>query len=123
NRAVVSIEAPQDKEIAKLGVELNKTYVAYGRAGAESAQRQYRQDANAATLAPAGAPVQRSLAKASANYQNSSWDLVDAAKAKDFKLSEIKKEELPAEMQKMNVEERKSFIEKHAKERADLQEK
>lgn len=29
NRAVVSIEAPQDKEIARLGVELNKTYLAY----------------------------------------------------------------------------------------------
>ena len=33
NRAVVHIEAPQDKEIAKLGVELNKTYIAYGGEG------------------------------------------------------------------------------------------
>jgi hypothetical protein len=40
NRAVVSIEAPQDKEIAKLGVEINKTYLAFGRAGGEGAKRQ-----------------------------------------------------------------------------------
>lgn len=124
NRAVVSIEAPQDKEIAKLGVELNKTCLAFGAAGRLSAERQYRQDANAATLAPAsGAVVQRSIAKASANYRNASWDLVDAAKEKDFEITKVKKEQLPAEMQKMTVEERKVHIEKNAKEREQLQTK
>jgi hypothetical protein len=124
NRAVVSIEAPQDKEIAKLGAELNKTYLAYGRAGMAGAKRQAVQDANVATLAPAsGAVVQRSLAKASANYVNSGWDLVDAAKGKDFEVAKLKSEELPAEMQTMNAEERKAYIEKHSQERAQLQAK
>jgi hypothetical protein len=36
NQAVAMIAAPQDEEIAKLGVELNKTYVSYGRSGAEA---------------------------------------------------------------------------------------
>jgi hypothetical protein len=124
NRAVVSIEAPQDKEIAKLGVELNKTYLAFGVAGRAGEVRQRAQDANVLSLAPAsGAAVQRSVAKASANYQNASWDLVDAAKEKDFEVTKLKAEELPAEMQKMNAEERKAYIEKNAKERADLQTK
>jgi hypothetical protein len=124
NRAVVSIEAPQDKEIAKLGVELNKTYLAFGGGGHVGAARQMQQDANAATLAPAsGAMVQRSVTKASRNYSNASWDLVDAAKEKDFDLSKVKKEELPAEMQTMNVEERKTFVEKNSKERQELQTK
>jgi len=124
NRAVVSITAPQDKEIAQLGVELNKTYIAYGVAGRSGEVRQKAQDANVLSLAPAsGAAVQRSVAKASANYQNASWDLVDAAKDKDFKLAELKANDLPAEMQKMNSEERKAYIEKNAKERADLQAK
>jgi len=124
NRAVVSIEAPQDKEIAKLGVEINKTYLAFGRAGGEGAKRQAVQDANAATLAPAsGAVVQRSLSKASANYVNSSWDLVDAAKQKDFEVTKLKAEELPAEMQKMSDDERKAYIEKNSQERAQLQTK
>lgn len=122
NRAVVSVQAPQDPEIARLGVELNKTYLAFGRAGGESLKRQSLQDANAATLAPAsGAVVQRSLAKASVNYVNSSWDLVDAAKAKEFEITKLKEEELPAEMKKMSAEERKAYIEKNAKERAQLQ--
>ena len=124
NRAVVSIEAPQDKEIARLGVEINKTYLAFGRAGGESLKRQAVQDANAATLAPAsGAVVQRSLAKASANYVNSSWDLVDAAKQKDFEVATLKAEELPAEMQKLSVDQRKAYIEKHSQERSQLQTK
>ena len=124
NRAVVSVEAPQDKEIAKLGVEINKTYLAFGRAGGEGARRQALQDANVAALSPAsGAVVQRSIAKASPNYRNTTWDLVDAAKEKDFKVTSLKAEELPAEMQKMNDEERKTFIEKNAKERAQLQAK
>jgi len=124
NRAVVSIETPQDKEIARLGVELNKTYLAYGVAGRAGAARQVAQDANVATLAPAsGAVLQRSVAKASANYQNSAWDLVDAAKDKTFEVARLKTEELPPEMQKLNVEERKAYIEKNAKERADLQSK
>lgn len=124
NRAVVSIAAPQDKEIAKLGAEINKTYLAFGRGGGEGAQRQARQDANVAALAPAsGAAVQRSVAKASANYVNSSWDLVDAAKQKDFEVTKLKSEELPAEMQKMSPGERKAYIEKHSQERAQLQTK
>lgn len=124
NRAVVSIEAPQDKEIAKLGEELNKTYVAYGASGRLAAERQVRQDMNAAALAPAsGATVQRAVAKASSNYQNSSWDLIDAAKQKDFDVSKLKAEDLPAEMKSMDAEQRKAFIEKNATERGELQAK
>jgi hypothetical protein len=124
NRAVVTIEAPQDKEIARLGEELNKSYVAFGAKGKAGAERQKGQDANAAALAPAsGAVVERAIAKASANYQNSSWDLVDAAKDEKFEVSKLKSEELPAEMQKMNVTERKALIDKKAKERSELQAK
>ena len=124
NRAVVSIEAPQDKEIAKLGVELNKTYIAYGIEGRAGGARQKAQDANVLSLAPAsGAAVQRSVAKASGNYQNASWDLVDAAKDQNFEMEKLKAEELPAEMQKMNTEERRAYVEKNSKERADLQAK
>ena len=77
-----------------------------------------------AALAPAsGAVVQRAIAKASANYQNSSWDLVDAAKDEKFEVSKLKSDELPAEMQKMNAADRKTFIDKKAKERSEVQAK
>lgn len=124
NQAVVHIEAPQDKEIARLSAELNGTYLAYGLGGAAAAERQAAQDRNAMSLAPAsGATVQRAIAKSSLNYRNSSWDLVDAAKDKAFNLSEVKAENLPAEMQTMNEAERKDYIERKAKERSALQAK
>ena len=66
NQAVVHFEAPQDKEIARLGVELNKTYIAFGAAGAANAARQAAQDANSASLSSQGSSVQRALAKSSA---------------------------------------------------------
>jgi hypothetical protein len=122
NQAVVHFEAPQDKEIAQLGVELNKTYVAFGAAGAANAARQVAQDANSASLSSQGSSVQRALAKSSAFYCNGSWDLVDACKGTNFNLSALKTEELPVEMQKMTETERKAYVETKTKEREKIQE-
>ncbi len=119
---MTSIAAPQDKDIAVLNGKLNSTYIAYGRAGGAGKARQEAQDANAAS-APAGSTVlaTRVASKASANYSNSSWDLVDRAKAKGFDISKLKDEEMPEEMRKLNAEERKTFIAKKTAEREALQ--
>lgn len=121
NQAVVHFEAPQDKDIARLGVELNKTYIAFGHAGQANLARQSTQDANSAALAPQDSSVQRALSKSSAYYCNSSWDLVDACKGTNFNLSALKKEELPAEMQKLTETERKAYVETKTKEREKIQ--
>jgi len=122
NQAVVHFEAPQDKEIAQLGVELNKTYVAFGAAGVANAARQVAQDANSAFLSSQGSSVQRALAKSSAFYCNNTWDLVDACKGTNFNLASLKAEELPVEMQKMTETERKAYVETKTKEREKIQE-
>ena len=123
DRAVAYVEAPQDREIAKLSSDLNGTYLAYGSAGVAGSARQEMQDRNAATVASAGAPVARAVAKSSANYNNGSWDLVDAAKDKDFKLDAVKETDLPALVQALPPAERQEFIAKKAQERAGLQAK
>ncbi len=97
DEVAVSIPTPYDKDITRLGDELNGTYVAYGRSGAAGESRQAAQDANAATMSPA-ASVERSVAKAQTAYSNSGWDLVDAVKSKEVKLGALKDEELPAQM-------------------------
>jgi hypothetical protein len=122
NHQVVQIHAPQDAEIAKLGTELNKTYVAFGANGKASADNQVAQDKNAASVSPA-VVAQRAVTKANAQYVNDRWDLVDAAKKADFKVEAVKEEELPAEMRKMSVDERKAFVDSKAKDRAQIQEK
>jgi hypothetical protein len=125
NANIAAIAAPQDKEIAELNTKLNDTYLTFGEKGREYKFRQEAQDANAAgTGAAAPATVaQRAVSKASANYDNATWDLVDRAKKKDFDLSKVKDEELPEEMRKMTLEERKMHLDKKTVERADLQKK
>ena len=59
NQKVVEIPTPQDAEIARLGVELNKTYLPYGKMGEAGQARQAAQDANAVAASPScpGQPV------------------------------------------------------------------
>jgi hypothetical protein len=121
NRQVVHIEAPQDKEIAELGAELNETYVPYGAAGKESLERQAAQDANAARNAAAGAHVQRMVTKANAQYTNAGWDLVDAVRESQVELAELDNEALPENLREMSAEQRKAYIEEQATRRAELQ--
>ena len=121
NQAVVHFEAPQDKEIAKLGVELNKTYVAFGSAGTANLERQSAQDANSFAFASQGSSVQRAVNKASALYCNNAWDLVDACKATNFNFSALKAEELPVEMQKMTEPGRKAYVATKTAEREKIQ--
>ena len=54
----------------------------------------------------------RAAAKASSAYDNSGWDMVDGLKKGNVDLDKVKTEELPAEMQKMSKEERKSYLDK-----------
>jgi len=122
NVKVADIPAPQDKDIAALGEQLNKTYIAYGKRGAEGAERQKAQDANVLAYAPS-ANVARQVAKTNSYYSNSYWDLVDAEKEGAVDLDKIDVKDLPAEMQKMTPAERKAHVEKMAKTRAELQAK
>ena len=121
NQAIVHIEAPQDKEIVKLNEQLNSTYINYGKEAPMAKARQVAQDSNAAAKAESGAQVQRIVSKASANYCNTGWDLVDASKQKDFDITKIKEADLPEEMKKMTAEERKTYLDKKIAERAEIQ--
>jgi len=122
NRQIVHIAAPQDKDITELSVKLNDTYIAYGSYGIAASQRQEAQDSSAAGLSKEAA-VQRSVAKASMNYRNDHWDLVDAVQNQKVELSGVKPEDLPENMRKMSVEERKAYVQSKQKERADIQAK
>ncbi|HSQ35878.1 MAG TPA: vWA domain-containing protein [Candidatus Binatia bacterium] len=116
------IVAPQDKEIARLGRELNGTYIAFGREGAAGRTRQAEQDMNAASVSEEIA-VQRAAAKAAPQYSNSAWDLVDAKKSGQVRLEEMNEAELPQEMRAMSVPERKQYVASMQKKREALQQK
>jgi hypothetical protein len=120
NAAIVHIDAPQDADIIKLGQELNKTYIAFGSNGREKKELQAEQDANSISLSNE-VMVERSVTKSGGQYRNSNWDLVDAKKDGSVKIEELKDEDLPDEMKKMTVQERKAYVDKMEKERAQIQ--
>lgn len=118
----VTIQTPYDDELARLGEQLNETYVHYGAGGRRGKARQEAQDANALSLgAPAAA--QRAAAKASGLYHNAGWDLVDAVEDGDVDLAEVDKEDLPEEMQAMSADERKAFVTEQARKREAIRQR
>lgn len=121
NQKVATIPAPQDAEIARLGLDVNKTYIPYGRLGREGQARQVAQDANAST-ASRGAAVSRSISKGSTElYCNDAWDLVDAIKTGRCKLEDVKDEELPEELRKLSKAERKTRVDAQTTQRETIQ--
>lgn len=121
DRAVCHVRAPQDARIRDLGVELNKTYLGYGAHWREGVAKQQAADRDAAANEAAGAANQRAVCKASANYHNSSWDLVDAVKENKVELSKIKPADLPKELQNLSEAELKTRIKDAGRKRAELQ--
>lgn len=121
NRAVAHINAPQDKKIAELGAQLNKTYIPYGAEGEVAMERQSAQDSNAKAMS-SSTVTQRAIFKSSHQYRNDSWDLVDAVANKSVDMDDVKDEELPANMRKMDTKERKKYVEGTLEKRKELQE-
>lgn len=119
----VTVATPYDAELNALSGKLNSTYVGFGRRAADGLRKQAAADEAAVASGGASTAAARAEAKASNNYDNRTWDLVDASKDKDFKLESVKEEDLPAEMKAMTPEQRKSHLEAKTKERAELQQK
>lgn len=122
DRSVAHPPAPQDDALARLNSELNSTYLYYGKKGVELKEQQADLDvANDKLSAEAGA--QRAQTKASGLYSNAHWDLIDARGKKDFDLAKVPADQLPENMRKMTLKEKKALVEKMASERKAIQDK
>lgn len=115
-----SIAAPQDQELARLSGELNATYLPYGVDREEAADRQAAQDLNAAKSAASSAAARTGF-KASKQYRNSGWDLVDAVEEKAVKLEDLPADQLPEQMQPMDGPARANYVAEMAKKRETIQ--
>ena len=103
NQEIVTIPTPYDDKIAQLNRDLNQTYIPYGGQGQTSYERQQAQDTNAFSSPNSSAGLTRSISKASSNYRNSSWDLVDAVTDNEVDLSNIDKNLLPEELRSIPI--------------------
>lgn len=122
DRVVTHIDAPQDRRISELSRKLNDTYIGYGKRRKEAAANQRLADEDAFAYAESGADVERAVSKASGNYSNAGWDLVDAVRENKIDPATLKPEELPEEFKGLSPDAQKDLIEKAAKERAAIQE-
>ncbi len=121
DRAVCHVVAPQDPRISQLGVELNQTYLGYGKLRHDAAAKQQAADHDAIANHAAGANVQRAIAKASSNYHNVAWDLVDAVRENQVDPTKLAAEELPESLRGLKPAELNQRIAGAAQKRAAIQ--
>jgi hypothetical protein len=81
NRAIAVRTTPYDAQLAALSRELSRTYVAFGKDGAELLARQREEDERALRDGPSAA-AERAATKATSAYRNEHWDAVDALEKK-----------------------------------------
>lgn len=118
----VTISAPQDVIISQLNTELNQTYVAYGDTGRAELQKKADLEGKlSASPGGAGAMAERAAVRAKAApamaAHESMWDAVSAVETGKMKTAELKKEQLPAELQKMDTGQLDSYMASKVQER------
>lgn len=116
---VVAVATPFDKDLADINTEMARTTLVYG-GRMQQAEGMAKNRAAAALPAPLQADRAAYFAN---NAMVAAYDLLDAVKSGKVKLDEVKKDELPEQMQKMNAKERKEYLEKLANRRAELNKK
>lgn len=120
DRAVADIPTPYDKDLAELGRKVNSTYIAYGPRGSAGQARQESVDRASAGVGTSNMAA-RAQSKATSNYSNADWDIVDAKKNKGMDVAAAPAASLPPEMQPMAPAERVRYVEKKSEEREHLQ--
>lgn len=120
NQQTVYVPSPYDDVIIQLNIKLNNTYVPYGSRGEMKKAMQNEQDSNAEEYSKEYA-VSRTVSKGSHLYTNSTWDLVDAEKERDFSYDKLKKDELPQELKGKSASEIKKYLEAKRNEREAIQ--
>lgn len=120
NKVIQYIVTPYDVEITRYNDRINTTYVNYGSRGYEKKRSQEKEDDNAKTISSANM-TSRAVSKSKSAYKNDSWDLVDKMKDDKSAIDQLKKEELPVELQNKTKDEIKLIVANKSKERETIQ--
>ena len=118
---MVAMTTPMDAEIATLNTSVGSTMVAYGRV---ETRRGVMAKQAAAEAASAPTVADRlSYNAATRKTVQGGGELLDALRAGEATLEDVKKEQLPEELQKLSPAELKDYVAKKQAERAELQKK
>jgi len=116
------VATPHDQELLDLNVRLNATYLPYGEQGAAGLANQLVQDNNATRLGVQSCSS-RIVAKGSALYDSSAWDLVDAALRDDFQWAALRDADLPEALRPLTPEQRQAHVDALRATRQGIQER
>ncbi len=120
DQKTVHIASPYDDVILQLNIQLNGTYVPYGKRGKAKVAVQAAQDDNAEMYSKENA-VSRTVSKSSHLYKNSTWDLVDAESEEGFSYDKLDKDDLPENLKGKSKKEIKAYVSKQKAERKRVQ--
>jgi hypothetical protein len=114
------IAAPMDAEIDRLNAALSGTVLPYG---ARAEQEEVRNKAKLAEAAPAAASAARHsfLGKKGGSIVTGGGDLLDDVRQGRVKLEDVKRDELPSELQALAPAQRDELLHARAEERSALQ--
>lgn len=115
---VQAITTPFDAKLAELAAKVGKTYVTYGdkKKREVNVAAQAASEARISKDAAMGAQADRALNKAVNSFQYDG-DLVQDVENGAVKVEDVKKDDLPEELQQMSAAERKKEIDKRIAER------
>jgi len=118
---VQAITTPYDAKLAQLAAKLGKTYVTYGdkKRRDENVTAQSVSELRITTGAAMGAQAERAVNKAVNTFQYDG-DLVQDVENESVKIEDVKTENLPEDLQKLSVAERKKEIDKRIAERKTI---
>jgi len=124
---VRTISTPYDEQLSQLGSRLGGTFLAYGGGGGvdgdnyRAARKEVAEkvEASVATLSAPEAKADRTVNKA-LNSRAYIGDLLQDIENGSTKLTTVKDEDLPSELQKLSTEERAKEIEKRLAERSEI---
>jgi len=116
---MIAITTPVDKELAELNCKIGTTLIGYGDEPVRRLTLSKQVASEAA--APAVLADRLSYNVRSGKAVQGGGELLDAVANGTVKLDSIQKEKLPAELQKLNAEELRTYVEKQQKQRAELQ--
>jgi Mg-chelatase subunit ChlD len=115
---VVVINTPFDKRLAEINTKLSRTVLCFGdleKQNRDVAKNEAAQRLRATTAA-------ERVAYQAKNSQVATFDLLDNIRQGKVKLEDLKKKELPKELQGKTLKEQKAFLAKLEKERKELRE-
>ncbi len=119
NIKTAHIPTPYDTTIIRLNKALNGTYIGFNKSAVSYKARQSTQDANAASMSVSNLRERASF-KAKKQYNNASWDLVDAYEADEDMLEEVEEDVLPEAWQNLSKTELELKIKELKSKREDI---